>query len=123
MTDKNGNPKTALNDDSELPDLSEFALSQDFSKFAGVEKTLATVPVKKPHRQEFIRVRKGKGWSFETAVLELKEERETYLVHADLYHELPGEIIPKVFFSTINRQGVLFLWPIKLPDENGRLDP
>jgi len=97
MTNKNENHETSLNGNSEIFDLSKLALPQDFSEFAGVKKILTTVPVKKPNRQDFIRVHSGEDWSFQTAVLELKEERETYLVHADLWHELPGEIIPKVF--------------------------
>jgi hypothetical protein len=122
MTKKNDNQKTSLNNDSEMFDLSKLALPQDFSEFAGVKKILTTVPVKKPNRQDFIRVHEGEDWCLQTAVLELKEERETYLVDAKLRHELPGEILPKVLFPTINRQGVLFLWPVKLPDESGRHD-
>jgi hypothetical protein len=33
-----------------------------------------------------------------------------------------GEIVPKMLFTTINRQGIVFLWPIRLPGEDGRLD-
>ena len=55
-------------------------------------------------------------------ILELKEDRETYLVDRNLWGELPGELIPKVLFTVINRQGVLTLWPIRLPGEDGRHD-
>ena len=55
-------------------------------------------------------------------MLELKEERETYLVDPALWGELAAEIVPKVVFTSINRQGVVSLWPIRLPDTNGRLD-
>jgi hypothetical protein len=58
----------------------------------------------------------------ETAVLELKDDRETYLVSPDMRNELPGEVTPKVLMAAINRQGVLFLWPIRLPGEDGRHD-
>ncbi len=40
-----------------------------------------------------------------------------------IWSELPGEIIPEVLFTTINRQGVVFLWPIRLPGEDGRHNP
>ncbi len=53
-------------------------------------------------------------------MLELKEERETYLVAPDLRHELFGELVPVTIFTAINRQGVVFLWPCRLPDETGR---
>jgi hypothetical protein len=55
-------------------------------------------------------------------VLELKEERETYLVDPSLWSVLSGELIPKVLFVAINRQGVIIIWPIRLPGEDGRLD-
>jgi hypothetical protein len=58
----------------------------------------------------------------QTAVLELKDDRETYLLHRSLWYELPGEIVPKVLFTTINRQGVLSLWPVRLPGNDGRHD-
>ena len=67
-----------------------------------------------------MRVHPDPDWRLETAVLELKDERETYLVDPDLWSELPGELIPKVLFTAINRQGVIFLWPVRLPGEDGR---
>jgi hypothetical protein len=58
----------------------------------------------------------------QTAVLELKDDRETYLVDPDLWAELPSELAPKALFTTMNRQGVLTLWPVRLPGEDGRHD-
>jgi len=103
-------------------DPSNLRLSQDFSVLAGVKKALITVPVRKPNRQEFIRVHPSEGYQLETAVMELKEEREIYLVDRPLWPELPSELIPKVLFTTMNRQRVLTLWPVRMPGEDGRLD-
>ena len=103
-------------------DLDKLRLSQDFAANLGVKKALLTVPVRKPNRQEFIRVHPGEDWRLETVILELKEERETYLVDQNLWGQLPGELIPKVLYTVINRQGVLTLWPIRLPGEDGRHD-
>ena len=36
--------------------------------------------------------------------------------------ELAGEIRPIALFTTINRQGILTLWPVKLPGTDGRID-
>ncbi len=108
--------------DQDLFNLSRLRLSQDFAQSVGVKKALLTVPVRKPGRQDFIRVHESPDWWLETAVLELKEERETFLVDPDLWSELPGEIVPKALFTTINRQNVLTLWPIRLPGEDGRQD-
>ena len=38
----------------------------------------------------------------------------------DLWPELPGELVAKVLFTGINRQGVVFLWPVRLPGDDGR---
>ena len=87
-----------------------------------MKKALLTVPVRKPGRQDFFRVHPGEDWRLETVILELKEERETYLVDRDLWGHLPSELTPKVLYTVINRQGVLMLWPIRLPGEDGRHD-
>ncbi len=95
-------------------------LDQSFAESAGVKKLLTTVPTRKPNRQDFVRVRPGEDWRVQTAIIELKEDRETFLVGREMWAELPGEIIPVCLYTAINRQGVLFLWPVKLPGEDGR---
>ena len=103
-------------------DLSALRLSQNFADTVGVKKALLTVPVRKPSRQEFVRVHPDPEYRLSTAVLELKDERETYLVDPSLWSEIPGELVPKMLFATVNRQGVVTLWPVRLPGEDGRLD-
>ena len=100
--------------------LERLRLSQDFQNQVGVKKAILTVPVRKPDRQWFIRVHPDPEWRLETAVLELKDERETYLVDPEMWPDLPGELVPKVLFTAMNRQGVVFLWPVRLPEEDGR---
>jgi hypothetical protein len=95
-------------------------LSQNFENAIGVKKVLTAVPVRKPDRQSFIRVHPDPAYRLETAVLELKAERETYLVEPCLIPDLPGEVIAKVLFTAVTGQGVVFLWPIPLPDAKGR---
>jgi hypothetical protein len=102
-------------------DPSSLRLTQDFAAI-GVKKALMTVPVRKPSKQEFIRVHPAEEYRLQTALLELKEERETYLVSPELWGELANEIAPKVIFTSISRQGVVSLWSVRLPDANGRLD-
>ena len=119
--------KTQENSQPALPketllDLETLRLGQDFGKRAASKKALITIPVRKPGRQDFVRVHPDPDWRLQTAVLELKEERETYLVSPALRDELANEIIPKVLFTSINRQGVISLWPVRLPGEDGRHD-
>jgi len=102
--------------------LEELRLDQNFSDAIGVKKQITTIPIRKPGRQDFVRVRPEEAYRLETAVLELKEERENYLVAPQLWQELPSETTAKVLYTAINRQGICFLWPVRLADESGRLD-
>src|SRR5262245_26456009 len=99
-------------------------LSQDFAADLGVKKALLTVPVRKPDKAWFIRVHPSEESRLVTAVVELKEERETYLVAPALWPELAGEATfsPRALFTAVNRQGVVFLWPVRLPGPDGKLD-
>jgi hypothetical protein len=99
-------------------------LSQDFAANLGVKKVLMTVPVRKPDKTWFVRVHPGEDYRLQTYVVELKEERETYLVARPLWEQLAGETTfsPRALYTAVNRQGVLFLWPIRLPGPDGKLD-
>jgi hypothetical protein len=103
-------------------DLASIRLSQDFATTIGVKKLITTVPVRKPNRQEFVRVHPDPKYHLDTAVVELKAERETYVVAPSLWPEVHGELIPKRLLLTMTRQNVLTLWPIRLPGEDGRID-
>ena len=106
-----------------VADLSRLRLSQNFAAAIGVKKALLTVPVRKPTRQEFVRVHPDPTYHVQVALIELRDEGEVYVVEQDICAELPGEVVPKVLFTAMTRQKVVFLWPIRLPGEDGRLDP
>ena len=99
-------------------------LGQDFAANPGVKKALLTVPVRKPDKAWFVRVRPEPEYRLPTYVLELKEERETYLVAPPLWPCLADEptFSTRAIFTAMNRQGVLFLWPVRLPGPDGRVD-
>jgi hypothetical protein len=105
-------------------DPARLRLSQDFAATLGVKKALLTVPVRKPAKEWWIRTHPDESYRIETAVLELKEERETYLVERSLWSGLFTEstFSPRALFTAVNRQGVVFLWPIRLPESDGRHD-
>jgi hypothetical protein len=97
-------------------------LSQNFQEGLGVKKRHTLIHVQKPGKQEYIRVHPDPEYSLQTALLEFKEDGETYLVDPSLWGRLTGELVPKVLHLTVNRQGIPKLWPIRLPDEEGKLD-
>jgi hypothetical protein len=103
-------------------DLSHLRLSQNFQAALGVTKRLTTVPVRRAGPQDFFRVHPSPEYALETMLLEFKDDNEVYLVDPSLWHDLAGELVPKVLYVTVSRQGVVRLWPIRLPDEEGKLD-
>lgn len=105
-------------------DPASLRLTQDFQATGGVQKHVTTVPVRKPTKEEFVRVRPEPEYILDTLVLELKESREMYLIAPALRDELASEstVGPRRLMTAINRQGVLFIWPLKLPAADGRQD-
>jgi len=96
-------------------------LDPSYADTVGVKKLLLRVPVRKPKRDEFVRVHPDSKFRLEPAALiELKEEGETYILSPAIAHALPDEFSPAVLYTAINRQGVLSLWPVKLPGADGR---
>ena len=97
---------------------------RDFASSIGVKKELLTVPVKKPSKEWFCRVHPDPEMRLQTGVIELKEDREMFIVDPSLWSVLSTEstFSPRLFVTAINRQSVVFLWPIRLPRADGKLD-
>src|SRR5271169_3778786 len=96
-------------------------LDPSYAETAGVRRHLMTVPVRKPNRQEFFQVHSDPAYRLTpAAIVELKEDRETYLITPTIAQQLPDEFAAATLLTAINRQGVLFIWPLKLPGPDGR---
>jgi hypothetical protein len=121
---RGGNGAEAPSNDAADPfDPAALRLDQSFLQHQGAKKLLTEVPVRKPNRQEFVRVHPDDEYRLSpVAIIELKDEREFYLVLPSMAPDLPGEIDLAALFTAINRQGDLFLWPVKLPRSDGRRD-
>ena len=78
------------------------------------------MPVRKPNNQDFIRVHPDEAYRLTSAIIELKDDREIYLVLPTVAAQLPGECVPVILYTGINRQSVVFLWPVKLPTPDGK---
>jgi hypothetical protein len=103
-------------------DLERLRVSQNFADAIGVKRALLTVPVKKPDRQWFVRVHPSERYRLPVLVLELRDEREIYLVDPALGPELMNEVVTVQLSTAINRQGIVFLWPVRLSQEKGRVN-
>ena len=95
-------------------------MDANYAAGLGVKKMLTTVPVRRPGKQEWFRVRPGEEWRILTAIFESEADRETYLVDRSLWAELAGTIAPALILTCISRAGDLFLWRCKLPGPDGR---
>ena len=101
-------------------DIAALRLPPSFNETAGVKKLLSTVPVRKPHRQEWIRVHPDPAYRGDFATILLKEEAEFNLVVPELLESLRHEITTVTIYTVINRAGVVFLWPARHANTDGR---
>jgi hypothetical protein len=101
-------------------DLSALRMDQSFADSVGVKKLLLTVPIRKPHAQEFVRTHPEFRLPG-APVIELKDDRETFLLKPNVAEMLPStDFKLRDLFLTISRQGVLFVWAVPVPTADGR---
>lgn len=101
-------------------DPAQFAASSTVTGEFGVTKEMVICPVRKPNNQEYVRAHPGPDFRLRAHILELKEEREAYLVPPGIAVELPGETRLVSLRLAVNRQGAVFLWPVPEPGLDGR---
>jgi hypothetical protein len=97
-----------------------YRVSQALPVGAGVQMVLTEIEVRTPDKAWWVQVRPefcSVNW-----VIELKDSREIYLVHPSLWSRLvlPREATfkRKVFYLAVTMQGRIFLWHIKMPDDD-----
>ena len=101
--------------------LTSLRIDQSYTEAAvGVRKVLGTVPVRKPGKTDFFRVHPSH--SLDCFAIELKEEREVYFITPALAPLVVEFCEPVRLRLCVTRQGTAFLWPIKLPKEDRRVD-
>ena len=89
-------------------------------ELVGIRRVVANVAIRKPKRQEFIRVHPEPDYRLDVAILDLEEDGDSFMVSPDLRPELADELKRVTLYTTLNRSGGLFLWPVRLPDATGR---
>jgi hypothetical protein len=97
-------------------------IAPNFVESAGVRKLRTTVPVRKPNPQDFVRVHADPEYRNNFAIVELKDDREDYLVLPNVVPSLSSEVVYKSLFTAINRQGIVFLWPVRLPSPDDKIN-
>jgi hypothetical protein len=104
-------------------DLKSLRRDQNFAANVGVKKVLTTIPVRKPHSQEWFRVRPGEDWRINLLILKNKNDGESYIVSPELRGEVATDLVLVVLLLWVNRQSDAFLWDARLPGPDGRTNP
>lgn len=104
-------------------DLDALRLPQGLANAYSVRRLITRVPVRKPIKTEFFRVRPGEAWRIQTMILELREEGETYLLTPAMWAALPELLRPAVLHTAIDRGNNVFIVPVPLPGHDGRRNP
>jgi len=104
-------------------DVSALRLKGKIADDSGTRKILAHVRVGKPDKQTFFRINSDPNYRIVMAILELKEENETYAVSPDVAGQIPGEIKQVEMRLGVTTQAVPFLWPVPQPTSDGRENP
>ena len=103
-------------------DPESFKLRQDFDVLLSGKKEIIKVPVTRPHRQQWFCINPSEEWRITVGLVELKEENDVYLVSPGILSDISVEVLPKVLVTCQTREGMNFLWPIKMPSDDGRID-
>ena len=88
------------------------------------KRDLSIIPVRKPKKTEWFRVRPGDDWRIDLPLYE-DGDGETYLIGTDFLGFLNDQGLvrrARIYTLTVHGSGVLLLSPIGLPDADGKLN-
>lgn len=99
--------------------LAKLRIPQDFARKQGAKKLDLTIPLRNLKKNEFFRVHPTME---PLLVWTLVDEQQTFVVTSEVADSLPGSMVAKELVPAITRQGILVLWPLRVPGEHGRTD-
>ena len=121
--------ESALSIETSRWSLDELRIGQDYGEMAGGEEVIASVPVRKPGKQAFFRVRAGDEWKLDTYLFQFKSEgsdtpesRAPFIVPRQMRDDprLVGQRQPFLLHTYIDQFSKVALWPIRLPGPDGK---
>jgi hypothetical protein len=83
-----------------------FQIAQDYTAHVGGTKQITRVPVGRPDSQLWFHVNPDSAFTVDVALLDLRNERETYIVKPALAIEVPTEVVTKRLYQYVTRQGM-----------------
>ncbi len=79
------------------------------------------IRVRKPGRMEFVKTDPRPPMRIATSIFTDPDDRDAvYLVLPSMLTVMLGEAYPALLLPTITTQGVMFVWPVRLPMDDGR---
>jgi hypothetical protein len=95
-------------------------VSEDYVGTAGVKKLLTVIPVRKPGPQDWVRTHFLAEYRLTVRVIELKDEREFFVLAPEVRDALEGLATTVTLFLTMTSTRTLTLWPVPRPGPDGR---
>jgi hypothetical protein len=121
-TTPNPEPSAPPAEEPDPFDPARFHIPQRLREGSQAKPLLTDLPVRAPDKSWWCRVHPE--IMLDTRVIELKEERETYLVDPSLDARLRASKEPNYkrrrFYLAVNRQEKLFFWMVRCPEDDTR---
>ena len=95
-------------------------ISEDYVGTAGVKKLLTVIPVRKPSPQDWVRTHPQAEYRITLRIIELKDEREFYIIAPEVRDALEGLASTVTLFLIMTSTRTLTLWPVPRPGPDGR---
>jgi hypothetical protein len=106
-------------------DPARYRLDQDNFSDLGITEEVAHVPVTAPRPDWWVRTHASEEYHLTMGLVEMKTQRELYLVDKDLWPRLRTEPLfhYRALYLGVNTECQPFIWPVRLPDSGGRQQP
>jgi hypothetical protein len=105
-----------------LENLSALRLTAD-RRIGSASKVLLQINLRKPSAHEFVRTHPDDGYGAVFPIFEHRPDgnsKDLYLVMPDVEGYILSGVHPYRLQTAITRKGDLILWPLRLPEEDGR---
>jgi hypothetical protein len=102
-------------------DLNAFVVTGETENLS-LKKIIIQVPVRKPNKQKFFRVKTEAEFSTIVYVLEIKEDGDYFLVSPNIVPYIIQEVKKVRLNLAYYLDGNPFLIPVPLPDDNGKIN-
>lgn len=99
----------------------DLVVTQEYVQCCGPKQQL-TIPKRKPDQKSFLRICPNPEYQMTFSVVEFKDDNEIYIVHKSMAHLpiLRTESYLTTLYVGMTKQGALFVWSVRLPDQEGK---